>query len=115
MTNHAIKRINAILSTLDSESSNAYRELFMQRMNDELVDIDDLLTEHDADLDDYDAINELLTYTNALIAADDRESLTTIALDQSLCPLHIIDYAICFDDQNAECATIRIIHPAHDS
>lgn len=44
-----------------------------------------------------------------------RDELTEIALATSLCPLHLCDYAICFDDANAECAAIRRIHPSHDT
>ena len=44
-----------------------------------------------------------------------REDFTSLALTQSLCPLHLIDYAICFDDDDQECAAIRIIHPSHDT
>jgi hypothetical protein len=33
----------------------------------------------------------------------------------SLCPLHLCDYAICFDDEDPECAQIREIHPGHDT
>jgi hypothetical protein len=44
-----------------------------------------------------------------------RELLTDTALDLSLCPLHLVDYAICFDDENPECASIRTIHPSHDT
>lgn len=44
-----------------------------------------------------------------------RESLTDLALRLTLCPLHLIDYAICFDDDDAECAAIRSIHPTHDT
>jgi hypothetical protein len=45
----------------------------------------------------------------------DREYLTEIALERSLCPLHLHDYAICFDDDELECATLRMIHPSHDT
>jgi hypothetical protein len=54
----------------------------------------------------------------AAIAADrcgGREELTRLALSLSLCPLHLTDYASCFDDQNPGCAAIRLIHPDHDS
>lgn len=44
-----------------------------------------------------------------------REYITDLALSHSLCPLHLIDYAICFDDIDPECAQIRIIHPSHDT
>jgi hypothetical protein len=60
-----------------------------------------------------DALDDLRA-TRAAIAAD-RELLTDIALQLSLCPIHLIDYAICFDDDDADCAAIRIIHPSHDS
>lgn len=45
----------------------------------------------------------------------DREFVTELALRLSLCPHHLHDYAICFDDSNPECAMIRHIHPGHDS
>lgn len=43
------------------------------------------------------------------------EQITELCLNLSLCPLHRIDYAICFDDDDAECAAIRQIHPNYDS
>lgn len=45
----------------------------------------------------------------------DRERLTAERLAWSICPLHGRDYAICFDDEDDECAAIRIIHPGHDT
>ena len=47
-----------------------------------------------------------------LLARDERSAL---ALALSLCPLHMIDYAICFDDDDAECAAIRSCFPSHDT
>lgn len=44
-----------------------------------------------------------------------RDELTELALSLSLCPMHLCDYAICFDDANDECAAIRLIHPSHDT
>lgn len=49
------------------------------------------------------------------LAAFDTETLTELRLEYSLCPLHGIDYAICFDDDDPECAQIRAIHPSHDT
>jgi hypothetical protein len=80
-------------------------------------------------LDSYDDHDEYNDFRNMLIdtddpktlaplinaKCDDTESITEIALSLSLCPLHRIDYAICFDDNDAECAQIRLIHPNHDS
>jgi hypothetical protein len=54
----------------------------------------------------------------AAIATDPyggQEELTRLALSVSVCPLHLTDYASCFDDQNRECAAIRLIHPGHDT
>lgn len=51
---------------------------------------------------------------DALLAMQ-REPLTSLLLEHSLCPLHRIDYAICFDDDDDECAAIRLIHPDHDT
>lgn len=44
-----------------------------------------------------------------------RHDLSMLALDQSLCPVHMIDYAICFDDDNPDCAQIREYFPSHDT
>jgi len=94
------------------------------------------IIQHDTeDADNYTAIRELLldpetpeqiigeitdnpVNTDALrhlLKGLDREELTELALSLSLCPLHLIDYAICFDDQTDDCAAIRIIHPSHDT
>lgn len=45
----------------------------------------------------------------------DTDQLSQMRLEYSLCPLHACDYAICFDDDNAECAAIRDIFPSHDT
>ena len=44
-----------------------------------------------------------------------RTALSLRALDHSLCPMHMIDYAICFDDNDPTCALIRAIFPSHDT
>jgi hypothetical protein len=53
--------------------------------------------------------------TDDLESDRNREELTTLCLDHSLCPLHRVDYAICFDDDRDECRGIRIVHPSHDT
>lgn len=50
-----------------------------------------------------------------LIRALSRDDLSILALSFSLCPLHLHDYAICFDDDDINCQTIRAIFPSHDS
>ncbi len=45
-----------------------------------------------------------------------RDELSMTMLEYSLCPLHFIDFAICFDDDDPDCAQIRTIFPAsHDT
>lgn len=40
---------------------------------------------------------------------------TDTALAYSICPMHLCDYAICFDDENPECAALREANPGHDT
>jgi len=61
----------------------------------------------------YDYIRSLLRIIDA--APYQTDAMTALLLDNSLCPMHCIDYAICFDDDDDECATIRLIHPSHDT
>lgn len=45
-----------------------------------------------------------------------RDDLSNLLLSYSLCPMHAIDFAICFDDDDPECAQIRQIFPySHDT
>jgi hypothetical protein len=44
-----------------------------------------------------------------------RDALSAMRLDFSLCPMHSCDYAICFDDDDSECAAIRACFPSHDT
>jgi hypothetical protein len=44
-----------------------------------------------------------------------RETITEWALSMSLCPVHFVDYAACFDDDDPECAQVRMVHPSHDT
>lgn len=67
----------------------------------------------DADLDTYNFIRSLLHNIDAAPYMTD--AMTALLLDNSLCPMHAIDYAICFDDDDPDCAAIRAIHPSHDT
>lgn len=44
-----------------------------------------------------------------------RDWISTTALDLSLCPMHFVDYAACFDDDMPDCAAIRACFPSHDT
>ena len=54
---------------------------------------------------------EMLNYLMLL----NRDAISQLRLSDSLCPLHACDYAICFDDDDAECAAIRSCFPNHDT
>ena len=95
-----------------------------------IADIDDAIAQNDL-TERFDRFPHMRT--NALEMIDyllllDRESITQLRLNDSLCPLHAHDYAICFDDAycrtdadddpfayTRECDMIRAIHPSHDT
>lgn len=113
MTTH--NELHALLDADDDRTHATLRSLMIAICND--TPIEHAIAELD-DADFYDIadaprIAHLLE--NAMIDEYARETLTEIALSLSLCPLHFIDYAICFDDNDAECAPIRTIHPSHDT
>ena len=100
-----LDELHTLLLANDDELRNDNNALYARdRLIDESNDDFDLRTA------DTPRIRELID-----IILSDRELLTTALLDFSLCPLHRIDYAICFDDDDPECAPIRDIHPSHDT
>ena len=102
-------RITAILNdeSLDDDNCEFYLATRELLMNTDLFAIDSSNLNRSQR-------RALLELRDLLIDAD-TELITQLRLDHSLCPLHAIDYAICFDDNDAECAAIRLIHPDHDS
>jgi len=45
-----------------------------------------------------------------------RDLLSQWAMGMSLCPMHFIDWAACFDDDDPDCSQIRAIFPnSHDT
>ncbi len=40
---------------------------------------------------------------------------TDLLLAHSLCPVHRVDYAICFGNDNPKCSQVRQIHPEYDT
>ena len=64
----------------------------------------------------HDIANELIALLDAIrISPYHMHELSLMRLEFSLCPLHHCDYAICFDDDDPECATIRTLFPNHDT
>jgi len=61
----------------------------------------------------YETICDGIIYTDTEYQ---RDSLSHLAMKLSLCPLHFVDWAICFDDEDPECSQIREIFPdCHDT
>lgn len=45
-----------------------------------------------------------------------RDILSNLAMSHSLCPIHFVDWAICFDDEDPECDQVRFVFPkGHDT
>ena len=105
-----------IESLLDCDCNAAFtahndcrHDLRQRDFRDLLIDRTDI----DLASDCPELLRDLLT---ALIDAPfSTEYLTAYSLDNSLCPMHNIDYAACFDDDDPDCAAIRAIHPSHDT
>lgn len=65
---------------------------------------------------DFDTFREIETAIEILRSAPynlGRDHLTELAIALSLCPVHFVDWAICFDDQPQDCEQIRAIFPHH--
>lgn len=44
------------------------------------------------------------------------DEITRLCIADSLCPIHKVDWAICFDDEDEECSQVRAIFPhSHDT
>lgn len=113
--NETHERINALLADDDEcAKSSTLRSLMIAICND--TPIEHAIAELDPEYDDMTIAAEIAHLIEKLMIDEyARETLTEIALSLSLCPIHYIDYAICFDDDDAECAQIRMIHPSHDT
>lgn len=100
MTNSPILPTDAIIALIADDDTRYAdtRELIIDRDSADL------------ESDDLDFLDMMRTRIDDL----SRDDLTDLALRFSLCPLHFCDYAICFDDDDDECAAIRTIHPSHD-
>ena len=57
-----------------------------------------------------------LPHVMEVLDAASRDEVSELAMTHSLCPIHFIDWAICFDDQTVDCEQIRLIFPiGHDT
>lgn len=119
LTTAAIARLTA-----DRDDDAALtRALLCATDSIELHLIDSIIDPSDFDATNYDFTRDPhairadleLLLTAARTDSYARHALSDLALAESLCPLHLHDYAICFDDELDECATIRNLFPNHDT
>jgi len=127
----ALKTIRTILDTDASWDDNRG---FLISMNHELDEAQSFIRDHldlayganASEMTDDIFYYEHLTREHAqpildalqLLWADrfSRDELSNIAMSLSLCPMHFLDWACCFDDATDECAAIRHIFPfSHDT
>lgn len=112
----AIDRLTAPCTDCPPIRDDHPHDHLARALRDLLIDRD--YTPTDTELDCPDYAYATMRYLLAIIDAYpyNRETLTKLLLDNSLCPLHAIDFAICFDDDDPECAAIRTIYPhSHDT
>ena len=63
----------------------------------------------------WDLVGDEIERMRTLVEALDDGAASLLRLEFSLCPLHRRDYAICFDDDEPECAALRLCFPSHDT
>lgn len=97
--------IDALDAMTDDSASLAIRDMII---TDSFDDIRALSA-------DYDIPPALLLPIRDAIQFLIRDDLSALCLSFSICPIHYCDYAICFDDNPADCLAIRTAFPAHDS
>lgn len=95
----------------DIDFESDFRNLLIAFGNDPTLD----LAEHLAlDCDSGRYLDLRRAYE--VLRAATRDELTDLAIADSLCPIHFVDWAICFDDEPADCAQVRLIMPRrHDT
>jgi hypothetical protein len=105
------KMIDLHSKTHTSDVPNAIRDALIYAPDPLDADIWTITT------NEHETINYLVSHAFALAETDrtERHFLTELLLNLSLCPIHRCDYAICFDDENDECAVIRTYFPLHDT
>jgi len=112
------RELNALTTCNDPDPYHAddAADLNAYALRDLLLDIND---DNAHDAPDFDTMRDhlLALHEHAALPHDEsaRQSLSLLALDNSLCPMHMIDYAICFDDDDPDCAMIRAFFPSHDT
>ena len=65
-------------------------------------------------------VRQMMVHSGREVAAveepSSRDAISELAMSMSLCPVHFIDWAICFDDEPMDCRQIRALFPyGHDT
>lgn len=116
---HATERLDLAIET--SSGRSALRQILIVEPEtpDEIISFGaDNLDEEDQRAMSVTDIAEIVEAVHALTIYKygGRDKLSDVAMSLSLCPLHMIDWAICFDDETPECSQIREIFPhGHDT
>lgn len=87
----------------------------IEMLDDDNFDISTIIRDLLIDADSIDFDHELRDIISDCIKSLTRDELSMMRLEYSLCPYHATDYAICFDDDDDDCAQIRAIFPSHDT
>lgn len=96
---------------VDGDFDATIRDMLIY-MNDDHFDLRNFLTSPDCQSTRYFDLRR----AHAIISMMLRDTLTQLLMNYSLCPLHRVDWAICFDDQDPTCDQIRSIFPSsHDT
>jgi hypothetical protein len=120
----AFDAITRMTAKCDCSTAPPYRDCihsdFSSALRDLLIDRDYDPTPYRTSPSNFDADDAIYTFIRHLLSLIDAaeyqtQRLSMLYLDHSLCPMHHIDYAACFDDDDAECATIRAYFPEHDT
>ena len=119
-TTAIIARIDALTTCTHADANDPYRadcefDAAARDLRNLLIDSTDSDLESDSADELRELILALLTNTERPYDESARQSLSELRLRDSLCPMHAIDYAICFDDDDPDCATIRAFFPCHDT
>jgi len=108
---HALDALNALAAPDDADDARAIiRDLLI---DSDTYTISSLRFEFPSEC--HPMIDAIAAHIRTLAECPLHDALSMLRLDYSLCPLHAIDYAICFDDDDPECAALRACFNSHDT
>lgn len=113
------ERLNALITKdhPNEEVNNWYlREIFYSYDESDYQPEPDTIYDKIGDaLEILDLVRHFFSLSEQFSWGPYRDELSRLALEMSLCPMHLCDYMACFDDDNEECSQIRTLFPSHDT